>query len=326
MAPRIIDGRAAGQSIKDQVAAAVQEFAATGQKVKLVAVQVGSDTASALYTRMQRRNCEQVGIEYELVQMPADTSKGSLCGEIVRLNKDGSVTAIILQLPLPDGIDPREIQKVILPSKDAEGVHPANMGKLFFDDYELAPCTALATQALLRSVVEDLAGKELVIVGHSEIFGKPLAAMLLASRAAAPTVTICHAATRDLKAHTVQAEVLIVATGAAHRRWARYLQARHAGRPSKRPDLRPLIGADYLQEGAVVIDVAVNRIPKILNESGEPVASPEDTMEMVSCGDVDFEAALGKVSAITPVPGGVGPVTVAMLLKNTVTCARLLAT
>ena len=199
----------------------------------------------------------------------------------------------------------------------------ANMGKLFFDDYVIAPCATIAALSLLCAATDSLAGKEVVVVGHSEILGKPLAAMLLASRSAAPTVTVCHVATKNLKSHTQRAEVLIVAAGAAQRRWLKYQQAKEAGQDSQPPDLRPLVTAEHLRDGAIVIDAAINHIPKAMDDSGNPVTAGDGKAEMVTVGDVDFGAAVEKVSAITPVPGGVGPATVAVLLKNVITCAEL---
>lgn len=323
MAAVILDGRELAEEVKREVSERTMELASAGNKPKLVAVQVGRHPASELYTRMQKRNCDQVAIDYELITLPSDLPKQELVSVINRLNSDDSVTALILQMPLPDHLDAREIQTVIAPNKDAESVHPANMGRLFFDDYIIAPCTTMAALSLLRSATDSLAGKEVVIVGHSEIFGKPLAAMLLASRSASPTVTICHVATRDLRSHTRRADVLIVAAGVAQRRWLVYQNARQAGDTPPAPDLAPLVTPEHLREGAIVIDVAINRIPRALDASGAPVTSQDGREEMVTVGDVDFEGAVGKVAAITPVPGGVGPATVAMLLKNVMTCAEL---
>jgi methylenetetrahydrofolate dehydrogenase (NADP+)/methenyltetrahydrofolate cyclohydrolase len=272
---------------------------------------------------MQQRRCEKADIGYELVNLPRDTSHAQLCEQIERINCDEAVSALILQMPLPAHLDARKVQTIIAPEKDAESVHPSNMGRLFFDDYAIAPCTPRAAVTLLRSVCEDLAGREVVVVSHSEIFGKPVTAMLLASRDAAPTVTVCHVATRDLAAHTRRAEILIVAAGVSQMRWLRYQQARRDGQDPPPPDLSPLIGPDYLREGSIVIDVAVNRIPRGLDVNGDPPTNEQGEAEMVTVGDVDFERAKDKVAAITPVPGGVGPVTVAMLLRNTITCAKL---
>ena len=325
MAARIIDGRQVAEDVKRYVAESAAKLASAGRWPRLAAVQVGRDPASELYIRMQEQNCRQVGIDYELITMPDSTSRDELGRRIEGLNADRSVTAMIIQMPLPDHLDARELQTLIAPLKDAEGVSPANMGKLFYDDYAIAPCTALAALALLKTACDDLAGKEVVIIGHSEIFGKPLAAMMLASRSGSPTVTVCHAATRNLKAHTRRAEVLIVAAGASQRHWLSYSSAIQAGREAARPDIGPLIGADHLRRGGIVIDVAINRIPRALDADGRPARDQRGAEQMVTTGDVDFQAAIQKVSAITPVPGGVGPATVAMLLRNVVTCAGLSA-
>jgi len=324
MTAKIIDGRKVADDVKVRVARAAAELVSAGIRPRLVAVQVGDNPASGLYLRMQARNCRQVGIDYEVINLPADITRRDLGGRIEALNTDDSVTAMIIQMPLPPHLDARELQTLIRPAKDAEAVSPANMGKLFFDDYAIAPCTALAALALLDTVCPDLSGREVVIVSHSEIFGKPLAAMMLASRSKSPTVTVCHMATMDLKAHASRADILVVATGSAQRRWLSY-RAAAAGQHPPVPHLGPLIGADYLKDGAIVIDVAINRIPHALDQAGQPVKDEQGAEQMVTVGDVDFSAALAKASAVTPVPGGVGPVTVAMLLRNVITCAELAA-
>lgn len=323
MSAKIIDGRSLAASLEKEIAAEAVRLAEQGRKLHLAAVQVGRSPSSEMYTRMQKRHCEQAHIDYELVNLPEDASESDLRKQITCLNNDRSVSALILQMPLPEHLDARKIQMLIAPEKDAESVHPSNMGRLFFDDYAIAPCTPLAAIKLLQSACDDLGGKEVVIIGHSEIFGKPITAMLLASRNSSPTVTVCHIATKDLAAHTRQAEVLIVATGASQGRWINYQRTRQAGGNPPRPDLSPLIGADHLREGAIVIDVAVNRIPKGLDSAGEPLRDAEGKVETVTVGDVDFEAACQKVIAISPVPGGVGPVTVAMLLRNTIICSKM---
>ncbi|MHC4295368.1 MAG: bifunctional 5,10-methylenetetrahydrofolate dehydrogenase/5,10-methenyltetrahydrofolate cyclohydrolase, partial [Planctomycetota bacterium] len=236
-----------------------------------------------------------------------------------------TVTGLILQMPVPAQIDARKVQVAIDPAKDVEGMHPENMGRLFYGESIVAPCTPMAAVELLRRTCDDLAGKETVVVGHSEIVGKPIAAILLQSLDASPTVTVCHVATKDLAAHTRRAEVLFVATGVPQVRWLSYKRRKKAGENPPLPDLSPLISGDMLAEGAIVIDVAINRVPKGFDESGEPLKNEKGKTAMKTVGDVDFEAAQQKVAAITPVPGGVGPVTVAMLLANTVACAKALS-
>jgi len=337
VAAKIIDGRAVADEIKQAVAAEAAELAKAGRTPRLTAVQVGENPASKIYTNMQAKACGSVGIEYELVNLPAETTQQELLAKIAELNGDEKVAGIILQMPLPDQIDARKVQVTISPTKDVEGMHPENMGRLFYGAGGakgivsplaagvVAPCTPMAAVELLIRACPDLAGKETVVVGHSEIVGKPIAMILLQSLNESPTVTVCHVATKDLAAHTRRAEVLIVATGVSQARWLSYSRKKKAGQSPQLPDLSPLIKADMLAAGAVVIDVAINRIPKGFDESGEPLKNEKGRNAMVTVGDVDFEPACEKVAAITPVPNGVGPVTVAMLLANTVTCAKALA-
>lgn len=322
MAATIIDGEAVAEQIKAQAAADAAELARAGRRPHLVAVQTGENPASKIYTNMQAKACESVGVEYELLQLPESTTQESLLAKIIELNRDAKVTGLILQMPLPAGIDARTVQQAIAPGKDVEGMHPENMGKLFYGGGIVSPCTAAAAVELLRRTRENLAGLEVVVVGHSEIVGKPVAAILLQSLNAAPTVTVCHVATKDLAAHTRRAEAVIVATGVSQARWLAYSRKKKAGENPPLPNLRPLLSADMLRPGAIVIDVAINRIPRALDAEGNPVLNEKGKPDMVTVGDVDFEAAREVVGAITPVPGGVGPVTVAMLLKNTIACAR----
>ncbi len=325
MSAKIIDGAAVAAKIKEQVAADAAELTKAGRAPHLVAVQVGENPASKIYTNMQAKSCESVGIEYELLNMPAETTQDALLARIDKLNKDDKVSGLILQMPLPQQIDARQVQVAISPAKDVEGMHPENMGRLFYGGGIVAPCTPMAAVELLVQTCDDIAGKEVVVVGHSEIVGKPIAAILLQSLSESPTVTVCHVATKDLAAHTKKAEVLFVATGVSQARWLGYNRRKKAGEDVKLPDLSPLISADMLGEGAIVIDVAINRIPKGFDENGMPLKNDKGKNAMQTVGDVDFEAAKEKVGAITPVPGGVGPVTVAMLLKNTVACAKAMA-
>ena len=325
MPAKIIDGSTVADEIKSRVAADAAALSAKGLAPHLVAVQVGENPASKIYTNMQAKSCESVGIEYELKTLPAEISEDALVEEIGGLNSDGKVTGIILQMPLPPAIDARKIQVTISPDKDVEGMHPVNMGRLFYGGGRVAPCTPMAAVELLKETVGNIAGKETVVVGHSEIVGKPIAMLLLQSLNESPTVTVCHIATKDLAAHTRNAEVLFVATGVSQARWLGYKRRKKAGEEVSPPNLSPLIKADMLREGAVVIDVAINRIPKALDENGDPVKNKKGKPAMITVGDVDYETALEKVGAITPVPGGVGPVTVAMLLKNTVECAKAMA-
>ena len=322
MSAKLIDGEAFAEQIKKQVAADAAELASKGKAPHLVAVQVGENPASKIYTNQQAKNCQAVGIEYELLNLPAEMSQADLLAKIDLLNKDPKVTGLILQMPLPAQIDARKVQVSIHPDKDVEGMHPVNMGRLFFGGSLVSPCTPMAAVELLRSVCGDLAGKEVVVVGHSEIVGKPIAAILLQSLNASPTVTVCHVATKDLAAHTKAADILFVATGVSQARWMGYQRKKKAGENVALPNLKPLISADMIKPGAIVIDVAINRIPKGFDASGEPLKDDKGKNAMMTVGDVDFAAAKEIASAITPVPGGVGPVTVAILLKNTIACAK----
>jgi len=329
MSAKIIDGEAVAEEIRAQVAADAAALSAAGRAPRLVAVQVGENPASKIYTNMQAKACRAVGIAYDLLNLPDDTPQDDLLARMADLGCDASVSGIILQMPVPPAINARAVQVAIDPRKDVEGIHPINLGRLFFGGQVVAPCTAVAAVELLKRTCPNLpngqaglAGKEVVVVGHSEIVGKPVAAILLQSPDAAPTVTVCHVATKDLAAHTRRAEVVIVAAGVSQARWRAYSRRKKAGETPPPPDLSPLIGADMLADGAVVIDVAINRIPTGFDDAGEPLKNDKHKTAMVTVGDVDFDAAKDKVAAITPVPGGVGPVTVAMLLANTVACAK----
>jgi methylenetetrahydrofolate dehydrogenase (NADP+)/methenyltetrahydrofolate cyclohydrolase len=287
-AARIIDGAAFAADLKREVAARVRELKEKGRAVHLTAILVGTPPGAELYANRQKASCDEVGIHYELRKFPADTDARRLKAAIAALNRDPSVTGIMLHLPLPGHLNATELQYQIDPVKDVEGVNPANIGYVVYGHTLIAPCTALAVIELVKSTGYQLRGAEAVVVGASEIAGKPIALLLTEQMA---TVTLCHIATRDLPAHTRRADVLVVAVG----------------KPG-------LIGPEHVREGAVVIDVGINR-----------VTQPDGTKKTV--GDVDFEGVsrkLGPKGQITPVPGGVGPVTVAMLLKNTLRSAELL--
>jgi methylenetetrahydrofolate dehydrogenase (NADP+)/methenyltetrahydrofolate cyclohydrolase len=325
MAAKIIDGEAIAKQMNEQSAADANALAAKGRRPHLVAIQVGENPASKIYTNMQAKNCQAYGIEYELLNLPADMTQDALLAKIGELNGNDAVTGLILQMPLPPQIDARRIQVQLTPHKDVEGMHPQNMGRLFYGGGLVGPCTPMAAVELLKSACPDLSGKETVIVGHSEIVGKPIAMILLQSLNASPTVTMCHVATKDLAAHTRRADIIIVATGVSQAKWMGYQRKKKAGENPKLPDLSPLIKGDMIKDGAIVIDVAINRIPKGFDAEGEPLKDEKGKNAMTTTGDVDFAAASQKAAAITPVPGGVGPVTVAMLLRNTIACAKAMA-
>jgi methylenetetrahydrofolate dehydrogenase (NADP+)/methenyltetrahydrofolate cyclohydrolase len=286
MPAKLIDGAALAQQTKQEVAQRVRALMERGRSVHLTAVIVGSTPAGELYAERQRQACETVGIDYELRTLPADADEKAVNGLLASLNHDPSVTGIMLHLPLPKHLDATQLQYQIDPVKDVEGVNPANIGYVVYGHTLIAPCTALAVIELIRSTGVTLRGAEAVVVGASEIAGKPIALLLTGEMA---TVTLCHVATRDLSSHTRRGEILVVAVGKAG-----------------------LISSEHVRDGAVVIDVGINR-----------VTAPDGTKKTV--GDVDFERVHERVGWITPVPGGVGPMTVAMLLKNTVRSGELLA-
>ena len=277
----LIDGAAIARRIEGEVARECERLVRLGVTPSLVAVQVGHDAASALYIKRQRRACARLGVGYRVKEVPADVSEQALLREIALLNRSPQVTGIILQMPLPPHLNPRTLRRALRPDKDVEGVHPQNLGYLLSGRPVLVPCTAAAVMECVLAAGRSLEGLETVVVGHSEIVGKP-AALLLMERLA--TVTVCHVGTRDLWFHTERAELLVVAVGKPH-----------------------LIPGNRIREGAIVVDVGINE--SIVD--GEPVV----------VGDVETEAALERASFITPVPGGVGPVTVATLLRNTVKAA-----
>jgi len=295
MTAKIIDGKAIAAEIIESVKQDAHTLKAAGNPVHLVAVQVGANPASAVYIRKQKQSCEEAGIDYTLDEMPASTTAEELQAKIEALNEDKAVTGVILQMPLPEGLNARRFQRMIAPGKDVEGMDPANMGAIVYGEAGLAPCTAKGAFELIKSTGVRIEGAEVTVVGHSEIVGKPLALLLLDAFA---TTTVCHIATRDLKAHTLNADILIVAVG----------------KPG-------LIAADMIKPGACVIDIGINRVPA-LDEAGNPVLNSKGRPKKKTVGDVDFDNALEVAGMITPVPGGVGPMTVAMLLANTAEAAK----
>ncbi|CAN5630575.1 bifunctional methylenetetrahydrofolate dehydrogenase/methenyltetrahydrofolate cyclohydrolase FolD [soil metagenome] len=281
----VIDGAAIAQQIKADVQRRGEKLRTVGKSVRLAALLVGATPSGELYAQRQAESCRAVGIDYQFIPLPADVAQSEVKRQIRTLNHDPSVTGIMMHLPLPPHLRAPRLQYEIDVVKDVEGVNPANIGYVIYGQTLIAPCTAMAVIELIHSTNVELYGAEAVVVGASEIAGKPIA-LLLAEQMA--TVTICHIATRDLARHTRDADILVVAAGKAG-----------------------LITAEHVREGAIVIDVGINRIKQ-----------PDGTMKTV--GDVDFESVAKKASHITPVPGGVGPMTVAMLLKNTLRSAEIL--
>jgi len=289
---RLIDGTALAAKIRGEVAMQVAELLARGVVPGLTVVLVGEDPASAVYVGAKEKASREAGMAGETIRLPASTSQAELLALIARLNTDATVHGILVQMPLPKHIDPDVVIDHIRPDKDVDGFHPVNVGKVLIGDSDgFAPCTPAGVQRMLVESGVETRGANCVIVGRSNIVGKPMAALLMqAGKGGDATVTVCHSRTRDLAGHTRRADILIAAVG----------------RPRT-------ITADMVKPGAVVIDVGVNRIPDATRKSGTRLV-----------GDVDFDAVRQVASLITPVPGGVGPMTIAMLLSNTVRAARQL--
>jgi methylenetetrahydrofolate dehydrogenase (NADP+) / methenyltetrahydrofolate cyclohydrolase len=288
-----IDGVAVARDVRHQVACDVKRLAQSGLRPGLAVVLVGDDPASAVYVRSKGKACEEAGIHSVTIRLPAETSQNELLAQVDALNDAPEIHGILVQMPLPRHLDSDAVIRRIRPDKDVDGFHPVNVGKNLIGERDgFVPCTPAGVQELLvRSGVETR-GAECVIVGRSNIVGKPMMALMIQSHVGAnATVTLCHSATRDLTAHVRRAEILIVATG----------------RPA-------MITGDMLRPGAVVIDVGINR-----------VADPSSPRGHRLVGDVDFSSASEVASLITPVPGGVGPMTIAMLLRNTVRAAEQIA-
>ncbi|MFY1112129.1 MAG: bifunctional methylenetetrahydrofolate dehydrogenase/methenyltetrahydrofolate cyclohydrolase [Methanosarcinaceae archaeon] len=276
---RIIDGKALAQLVEEEVRTGVEDLeSGRGITPGLATILVGDDPASKMYVRLKHKACDRVGIRAEDYLLPADASQGDLLGLIKSLNENKDVHAILLQLPLPPQLSPQSAMEAIDPAKDADGFHPYNMGKLMIGDEGLVPCTPYGVIRALEEYNVPVQGKNAVIVGHSNVVGKPMAAMLLNRNA---TVSVCHVYTDDLNKYTLEADILVVAVGVKH-----------------------LIKADMVKEGAVIFDVGITK--------------EEDGVY----GDVDFENVIKKASLITPVPGGVGPMTIAMLMRHVLMCAE----
>lgn len=290
MTAKIIDGEAIAAEIRNEVKVGVDELKASGITPCLAAVLVGDVPASQVYVRTKRQACEHVGLSSVLHTPAGDIPEAQLLALIDQLNDDPAVHGILIQLPLPDHVDEAKVIERLSPSKDVDGFHPSNVGKLVIGMDTFKPCTPAGVQELLvRSGIE-IAGKHAVVIGRSNIVGKPMANLLVQKhKDANATVTVCHSRTRDLAALTRQADILIAALGRPH-----------------------IVTADMVKPGAVVIDVGINRVDDASAKKGYRIV-----------GDVDFDAVSQVASAITPVPGGVGPMTVAMLMVNTLKAARM---
>ncbi len=282
MAAKIIDGKLISSQIKDELKLEVDELKEKGIVPGLAVVIVGEDPASQVYVGQKEKSCAALGIYSEKHALSAETTQDELIGLVGELNKNDKIHGILVQLPLPRHLDESEVLMAIDPEKDVDGFHPVNVGKLVVGEEGYLPCTPHGIQELLIRSDVDVNGKDVVIVGRSNIVGKPMAMILVQKKKGAnATVTICHTGTKDIASHTRQADILIVAVGKAR-----------------------AVTGDMVKDGVVVIDVGVNR-----TEAG-------------LVGDVDFETVKEKASAITPVPGGVGPMTIAMLMMNTVEAAK----
>ena len=288
---KILDGTALAKEVRGEVAAGVAEMGGNHQVTPgLAAVLVGDDPASAVYVRNKRRACDEVGMFSDTFALPASTSQDELLELVDRLNQDPRFHGILVQLPLPDQIDQYAVIEALDPRKDVDGIHPFNAGQLLQGRAAFVPGTPAGIQQLLVRNGYDPAGWDVVICGRSEIVGKPLAALLMQRQSGAnATVTVCHTRTSNLEAHTRRADILVAAIGQPN-----------------------AITADMVKDGAVVIDVGINRVDDPTRRRGYRLV-----------GDVDFEAVSEKAEAITPVPGGVGPMTIASLLVNTLAAARI---
>lgn len=272
----IIDGKAISAKVREEVRKETEKMTV---KPGLAVVIVGEDPASKVYVRNKAKACGEVGFYSEVHELPENTSSEELLTLVDKLNSNDKIDGILVQLPLPKHLDEKTVINAISPDKDVDAFHPVNVGKIMIGDYDFLPCTPAGVMRLLEETGIQVAGKNCVVVGRSNIVGKPQAMLLLQKNG---TVTVCHSKTKDLVEECRRADILVVAIGKAK-----------------------LIGADYIKPGATVIDVGMNR-----DENGK------------LCGDVDFESVKDAAGAITPVPGGVGPMTIAMLMKNTLRAAQ----
>ena len=270
---KIIDGKQISLDIKNELKEKVAKYKEQGIEITLAVVKVGNDPASAVYVRNKEKACEYVGINSKTLALPEETTEEELLNVVKKLNEDKNVNGILVQLPLPKHIDESKVLLTIDSTKDVDGFHPVNVGKMVIGEDTFLPCTPAGIIEMIKRTDIDIEGKECVVIGRSNIVGKPMAMLMLKENA---TVTITHSRTKDLKEVTKRADIIVAAIGKAK-----------------------FVTADYVKEGAVVIDVGMDR-----DENGK------------LCGDVDFESVSKVASAITPVPGGVGPMTVTMLLVN----------
>ena len=288
---RIIDGAAVARDLRRDAAVQTGELRGAGVTPGLAVILVGDDPASAVYVRAKGRACEEAGMHSVTLRLPGATTEAQLLSHIEALNRDEAIHGILVQMPLPRQIRAEEVIRRIRPEKDVDGFHPVNVGKLLIGERDgFAPCTPAGVQELLRRAGVETRGAECVVLGRSNIVGKPMAALMMqAGEAADATVTVCHSRTRELASHTRRADILVAAIGKAR-----------------------FVTAEMVKPGAVVIDVGINRVEDVTAKNGYRLV-----------GDVDFDGVRRVASLITPVPGGVGPMTIAMLLRNTVRSARM---
>lgn len=276
----IIDGKAVSKAVRERVEKETEELKAKGVTPGLAVIIVGEDPASQVYVRNKEKACEEVGFYSEKFALPENTTQQELNSLVMELNERKDINGILCQLPLPSHLNDKEVINLINPIKDVDAFHPVNVGAIMIGDYNFLPCTPAGVMELIHSTGVDVSGKKAVVIGRSNIVGKPMAMLLLHENA---TVEITHSKTQNLAEITSGADILVAAIGKAK-----------------------FVGADMVKDGAVVIDVGMNR-----DENGK------------LCGDVDFDAVKDKCSYITPVPGGVGPMTISMLLQNTLTAAKI---
>ncbi|MBR3942433.1 MAG: bifunctional methylenetetrahydrofolate dehydrogenase/methenyltetrahydrofolate cyclohydrolase FolD [Clostridia bacterium] len=280
MTAKILDGKAVSARIKEELRQKVQKIKEEGVTLKLAVVIVGEDPASQVYVRNKEKACAEIGVESEKYALPAETTEAELLELVAKLNADEATNGILVQLPLPKHIDEKTVLYAIDPKKDVDAFHPVNVGKIMIGDFDFVPCTPAGVMELIKESGIEICGKECVVIGRSNIVGKPQALLLLHQNG---TVTICHSRTKNLAEVTKKADILVAAVG-----------------------IPKFVKADMVKPGAVVIDVGMDR-----DENGK------------LCGDVDFEEVKEVAGAITPVPGGVGPMTIAMLMQNTVKAAKV---
>lgn len=277
---QIIDGKAVSAKVKEAVRREAEELKKQGTEIGLAVVIVGNNSASRVYVNNKKKACEEVGFKSYEYALPEETTEAELLELVEKLNNDDKVNGILVQLPLPKQINENSIINAIRPDKDVDAFHPQNVGHIMIGDFSFLPCTPAGVMELIAETGVDVCGKKCVVIGRSNIVGKPMAMLLLHKHG---TVTICHSRTKDLAKICAEADILVAAVGKAK-----------------------FVTPDMVREGAVVIDVGMNR-----DENGK------------LCGDVDYNACFDKAGYITPVPGGVGPMTIAMLMKNTLTAAKM---